>query len=151
MKIEMRYVANADRIALFLTGDAWTRAFWITRRQCIRLVKGCEEQSAAVGEKSLSQTRGRKQSTEDRLHRDDVQADSEPVLARIRLKYLSDGLKLLFSIDGEKEQFIMTLPDNSAKGFQKALKQLAERAHWEVEAGLKRIDATQRRYSKLLH
>lgn len=151
MKIELRYVELADRIVLFLTGDTWTRAFWITRRQCIRLIKGCEEQSAAVGEKSLSQVRGGKQSQEDRLHRDVVQTDFEPVLARIRLKYLADGLKLRFSIDGEKGQFIITLPDDSIKGFQKALKQLAERAHWEIEAGLTRIDATQRRYSKLLH
>lgn len=134
MSLQAKYDPKQDRMLLTLypSGSA-PRALWVTRRQWFGLLYAVGRllNDADAPIKASPQTK-KKQTAE---------ADSIlPVpLQGIRLQRMPKGAKIVFVISDEK--VTISMEDQGLRQLMHLLRQQAERAAWDVDAAVARMNA----------
>jgi hypothetical protein len=134
MALRVIYDSQEDRMRLTLyLADGEVRAFWVARRQWLGLLHTLGALLQESGEEKKSQPQAKK--------KQNAAADGAmPVLVqRIKLRRLPQGAKIVFV--GGSENVVISMEDQGLRQLRHMLQQQAERADWDVDAAMRRLNA----------
>lgn len=142
MDIQLGFDVLEDRIILTLAGESQGQAFWLTRRQCIAIIKACQmtehEDTPApkVGASSKGQPKPQ------------WPIECQPKLAELNLRRVAKGLRITIKAKDCAPIALLLTPADQIR-IKRKLKQLAIRVQWDIEAAEARIVANQALHSAL--
>lgn len=138
MGLRAKYDPGEDRMRLALEpGEGPPLAFWVTRRQWLGLLHTLA--GLPVPENTEAEEAGVTVPS-SRQHRLSLAEATVPtVLQAIRLRRQAGGIKLALITAGQS--VAVDLPHAGIVQLQAMLRQQAERAGWDVDAGLARLSA----------
>lgn len=143
MGLQAKYDPAEDRMQLTLQPDGGPRlAFWVTRRQWLALLQALL--AIPSTEKSPLPASGPGTSLPaERSNAIDPLGSERPMLLKgIRLRQHRGAVKLVLVL-AENQSVSVDLPPASLIGLQAMLRQQAEKAGWDVEAGLQRLSSAE--------
>lgn len=125
--MRLRYDPAEDRIAMLVPRSGDARAYWLTRRQCMALLRACEEPGTEGADAHAQVAR-----TAPKPPPAALPADLQPKLARVGLRRSAKALMLRLQAADEAQALQLTLGPSDQSRLRDSLLQIARRAQWAL-------------------
>ncbi len=146
MDIKLGFDILQDRVKLALSGGSEMYFFWLTRRQCLSIIKACKYDNSETNQPKNTTTQGKAAVQVEWGEELDFK------LPELTLRHVTKGLRISLKVkDGSP--IILLLKSGDQAGLSRSLRQVANRVHWDLDAAEARMASNQaiQQASRQLH